>query len=621
VALATAAGQSPEQSTLPGLCGWFGALRSDSAEVLLAQMSAGLGAATTRLYSPQAACAVSRGGHGAKAQPELIAAIVGFPYWSTAHLARHAADQGHAAALVAAYQQYGADFLLYLHGAFTAAILDSTAERLLVAIDRLGQMRLCYAVTAEALIFGSTADSVLAHPQVDGRLSAQALFDYVYFHMTPSPHCIYAAQRKLPGGHLLDYRAGRLQVKCYWQPQFTEPPAPVEALGEEMQGLIRQAVKRLSQDAETGAFLSGGLDSSTVAGMLAQVKADPVSTFSIGFAVEDYDEMRYARLAAEHFQTRQHEYYVTPEDVAGIVPTIAGCYDEPFGNSSVVPAYYCARLAAQAGVRRLLGGDGGDELFAGNSRYVKQQVFEHYQRLPVLLRRSLLEPLLYRLPAQPALLRKARSYIEQAKIPLPDRLQTYNFLHRHSSQEIFAEDFLAAIDPEQPLHWQRELYHRPTDASVLNRMLYLDWQHTLADDDLRKVGRMCALAGVEVAYPLLDDEIVALACRTPSRLKCKGQSLRYFYKQAMRDFLPPEIITKSKHGFGLPFGIWTRSYQPLQELAYDSLLRLKRSPYFRPAFIDQAIDLHRRGHAAYYGELIWVLMMLCLWLEQHGHAW
>jgi asparagine synthase (glutamine-hydrolysing) len=214
-------------------------------------------------------------------------------------------------------------------------------------------------------------------------------------------------------------------------------------------------------------------------------------------------------------------------------------------------------------------------------------------------------------------IRKAQSYVRQANVPLPDRLQTYNYLNRFPAEQIFEAEVLAAIDPEQPRTFERQTYRRPADASALNRMLYLDWQITLADNDLRKVTRAGELAGVEVSYPLLDDAVVELSTRIPSREKLRHGRLRHFYKEATRDFLPAAIIEKTKHGFGLPFGVWLVEHEGLRELARHSLEALKRRRLIRADFIDRALALHAQEHASYYGELVWVLMVLELWLVAH----
>lgn len=555
------------------------------------------------------------GGVTHRAEDGILAAIIGFPRWKDDGLAKLAAINGHAAALAEAYRRKGEGLCGELLGAFSLAVIDPARNTVLLALDRIGQHHLFYAHTAAGLMFGSSADAVLAHSDVSAEINPQAVFDYVYSHHCPSPGSIYQHLRKLDCAECLIYREGEIRLARYWQPEFHEQAGSQDALAEQLRASIFGAVARFDDGAKLGAFLSGGLDSSTVAGALARVRPDGAETFSMGFPVEGYDEMAYARIAAQHFKTRQHEFYLSPDDAVAAIPKIAAAYDEPFGNSSALPTYFCARLAKEHGIDLLLGGDGGDELFGGNERYVKQQIFEPYGRLPGWARAGL-EAGLSGLPtglAERFPARKIARYIEQAKVPLPDRLHDYNFLHRVKLAEVFAADFLDGVDGDAPLDNQRECYRRPPQASALNRMLYLDWKITLHDNDLVKVNKMCELAGVRVAYPMLDDDVVDLSCRVPSRLKIRHGRLRWFYKQAMAGFLPEAILKKSKHGFGLPFGIWLKDHAPLRELAYDSVDALKRRPYFRADFLDQAIAMHRSGHASYYGELIWVLMMLELW--------
>ncbi len=517
------------------------------------------------------------------------------------------------------YLKKGDAFVNEIQGDFILVVIDNANKKLLLALDSLGHRNLYFAEIANGIVFSTTADAVVTHPEVTNKVSLQSIYDYVYFHHCPSPNTIYESVKKLEGGQLLSFQMGKVDVKRYWEPAFKEQmDVSVEDAGKELQQILTQSVRRLSADQDTtGAFLSGGLDSSSVAGALSTVFPNKAKTFSMGFPVEGYDEISYARIASKKFNTIQHEYYVTPEDTVAAIPEIAAYYDEPFGNSSALAAFYCAKLAKKNGIELLLAGDGGDELFAGNERYARQLIFEKYFTIPGGVR-NLLKTGLEIIPdaiATDGLFFKAKRYIEQAETPLPDRLQDYNFLHRHRPVEIFQEEFVSQISTNLPLENLRNSYHRPSHATSLNRMLYMDWKTTLHDNDLVKVNKMCEMAGVEVRYPLLDHEILDFSITIPSSIKLKGQNLRWFYKQAMKGFLPEEIINKSKHGFGLPFGIWLKDYEPLKDLAYASINDLKKRSYFQPNFLDHAIKMHQSIHAAYYGELIWILMMLELWLQ------
>lgn len=549
----------------------------------------------------------------------ISCAITGRPRWNNRGLEEAAKNEGQAAALANAYTLFGTELLNYLEGAFSLLLFDNNAGITLAATDRLGQHPLYYARQNGTLVLGSSASIVLAHEHIERRIQPQGLYNYVYFHMVPSPHAIFEGLDKLPAGHRLVQINGQLQVTPYYVPRFEEHPLKdFTSLGNDLKNTLKIAVERaISADTRVGAFLSGGLDSSSVAGMLAEIQPGNAHAYSIGFSAKGYDEMEFARLTAKHFGIQLHEYYVTPEDVVNALPLVAASYDEPFGNSSALPAYFCAKLAAQDGVQCLLAGDGGDELFGGNERYAKQAVFEYYGKIPGALRRGLIEPIINHIPDAIPLSSKARSYIQQANVPLPDRMQTYNFLHRHAANEIFTDEFLTQVDTQLPLELQRDVYHRPGEASSLNRMLYLDWQYTLADNDLRKVSHMCSLAGIDVTYPMLDDELLSLCCQVPSHWKIKNGNLRHFYKESLKDWLHEGTINKKKQGFGLPFGVWMETHKPLQDMAYDHLLELKKRPYFNSTFIDNTIDMHRNQHAAYYGELIWILTVLEMWLKKH----
>ena len=522
--------------------------------------------------------------------------------------------------LARCFRRDGPAFLGGLRGQFLVCVLDHPHARGLVAIDRTGTYPLAHARHREGLVFGTDARDVARHPAIRATVSKQAIFSYLYAHMVPSPDTVFDGVAKLQPGQYLAFGGGGIQVGTYWRmPYENGRNARFDERAETFRRLLRQGVARCIDDAPFGCFLSGGTDSSTVCGLIAGQSPRPAQAYSIGFDVPGFDETDYARIAARHFGSDLHEHYVTPAEVCVAIPRVAAAYDEPFGNASAVPALICAQRAARDGIGVLLAGDGGDEIFGGNARYAKQKVFELYSRLPGGLRRQLIEPLLLHTPLfARGPLAKLRSYVAQARVPLPDRLETYNFLERAALGEVFAPDFLDAVDPLRPIEIARRSYAEAPAGQAVNAMMHLDLKQTLADSDLRKVVRMCELAGVEVRFPLLDDDLVEFAAGLPEHWKVRRMRLRWFFKQALKDFLPGAILSKSKHGFGLPFGLWMRTDPGLQALAYDSLQQLKRRHIIQPAYLDLLRGHHRSGHASYYGVMIWILMMLEQWLQANA---
>jgi asparagine synthase (glutamine-hydrolysing) len=550
----------------------------------------------------------------------VLATLAGEPRWHKDSLRDLARTQGNSAALLAAYLEAGPDFCRLFGNTFAAAVVDGESRRVLLALDRVGIETLAWSdVPGKGLVFGSSSEAVSRHPWVDPRLDPQGLFNFVFFHMIPSPGTVFANVRKLGPGELLDYRDGKASVRRHWTPRFAgNGRTDLRRLASDVHSTLKAAVSEHASEPTVGAFLSGGLDSSTVSGMLARVAGRKVSTFSIGFEQQGFDEMQYARIAARHFGADGREYYVTPQDVAETLPRVAATFDEPFGNSSAVPTFLCARFARASGITRLLAGDGGDEIFGGNERYAKQKVFDLYNRVPAALRTGLLEPWALRGTSLNGLwpARKLRSYVQQASIPMPERLQTWNFMYRTGAAAMFDPAFLRQVDPRDPFRLMSATYEEaPTDALV-DRMLYFDWKFTLADNDLRKVGRMCELAGVKVSYPMLDDRVLDVSLRVPPEQKVRRLELRHFYKETMKDFLPHEIITKSKHGFGLPFGQWLKATPALQAEVYPAVEALKKRGIVRGDFIDNTLrEFQTDPDASYFGPMIWVLAILEHWLQ------
>lgn len=581
----------------------------------------GMASEPCRLYTEQCGLVVNGRGEVSKHDDDRgLAILVGSARWSESALAELAMRDGAARALAAGYQKYGDRVLRLIKGAFSLAVVDKGTGRALLAVDRMGIFPLAYAQANGAIVFGSTVDCVKAHPWIRTTIDPQSVYNYLYFHMIPAPDTIYTDISKLKPAHCLTFHQGKLETTRYWWPEFSESSdVGIEQFGEQLRVLLHKAVSRCEPDGHTGAFLSGGIDSSTVSGILSEI-CPPAKTYSIGFQADGYDEIGYARIASRHFGTQQREYYVSPQDVAMIIPDIARTYDEPFGNSSAVAVYYCADMARQDGINTMLAGDGGDELFAGNERYATQGLFELYAKVPTWARQYFIQPFADHFPGGQHVLpvRKLRRYLEQATIPLPARLDTYNFLHMVPATDIFSADFLSSVNERHPITLRETSYEAASGTSVLNRLLRLDWEHTLADNDLRKVNKMCALAGLNVRYPMLDDDLVELSTQVPSSWKLKNHKLRYFFKHALRDFLPKEVLRKQKHGFGLPFGVWLCISKELKQLSLESIQRIKARHFFNSDFLDTLVTRHHANHAAYYGELIWLFMMLELWLGAHG---
>ncbi|MDP2809103.1 MAG: asparagine synthase-related protein [Rhodocyclaceae bacterium] len=547
-----------------------------------------------------------------------LSLCLGHPVFQDSDLAAIAAREGAPAAWRQAFEKYGAGALARVSGDFAVA-MELGDGRSFLAIDRFAIQTLCYRIAGGRLRFAARADQLDA-----AELDPQAIFDYLYFHVIPSPRTIFKGVFRVPPGHCVLFENGRLTVATYWTPSFDEHCGEsFAALREEFLQIVRDAVSSRLEQGKTGCYLSGGTDSSTVAGMLTKITGQPAETYSIGFDVQGYDEMEYARIAVRHFGTNHHEYYVTPDDLVAGMPMVAATYDQPFGNSSAVPAYYCALKARQDGIDKLLAGDGGDELFGGNTRYAKQRVFGIYDALPTLLRKGLAEPLTDSGLFDPVpLLKKGASYVRQARVPMPDRMQTYNLLMRMGLDQVFTADFLQQIDTGEPQRHQREVYATsPPSASLVNKMLAYDWRYTLAENDLPKVVGSARLANVDVGFPLLDDRLLDFSLKLPTSYKLKGFKLRWFFKEALRGFLPDEILTKKKHGFGLPFGPWAVSHAPLKKLATDSLHSLAARSVVRTEFIDTLLNKHLPEHPGFYGEFVWILTMLEQWLQAHAPSY
>jgi len=528
-----------------------------------------------------------------------------------------ARDSDAAAGFLYLWRKHGVNAAARVRGSYAVAIVDASSKSVFLAVDRFAMQTLCYCIDDQKLSFSDRADCVEGR---SNELDPQAIFDYLYFHMIPAPRTIFRKVRRLPAAHGLLINEKGVQEICHWPLQFDEHHhEPFTTARDTFLKLIRDGVAdEISGHKRAGAFLSGGTDSSTVAGMLCQVTGAPAPSYSIGFEADGYDEMEYARIAARHFGCEHHEYYVTPADLVANIPAVAQHYDQPFGNSSALPAYYCAKMAKDDGCTKILAGDGGDELFGGNTRYATQRVFELYHSIPQGVR-QMIEPmcgddsLLRRIPG----LRQATGYVRHSRVPMPDRLQSFNLLMQMNPATVLTADFLAQVDFGEPSAHMRATWKECKATSLVNRMLAYDWRYTLADSDLPKIRGATSMAGIEVGFPLLADRLTDFSMELPPDWKLRRFKLRWFFKEALRGFLPDQIITKKKQGFGLPFGVWATRNPELKQLAEESLRSLAARRIVRTDFIEKLFAEYLYEHPGYYGEMVWILMMLEQWIRGH----
>jgi len=525
--------------------------------------------------------------------------------------------------LASLYLLYGPEFVHKLDGAFAFALWDRDDQRLMLAIDRLGIKNIYWNFKNGQLTF-ATRISALRAKDPSLEMNQAALAQFLIFSAIPAPLTIYAGTEKMCPGTSLFFEHGQVRQQQYWDVSFPEESRSEREWTDLVRAELRKSVHRhLSNSGleTTGAFLSGGTDSSTVVAFMSE-RQKPVRTFSIIFKESSYSEEKFVRTTAGRFDTEQHDCRLSPEDAMGAIPRIAKYYDEPFANSSAIAAYFCGVMARECGVNLLLGGDGGDELFAGNQRYEADRYFALYHRVPGIVRRALIEPAARLLPQEHKLLSLPRRYIKRAMIPHPDRFYSYNFFLSFPEEEAFEKEFLHQSQPDHWLDVPRSHFARPKEAGELNRLLYLDIKMVLADNDLKKVSGMAELAGIQVRYPLLDYRLAELAGRVPEDLKLRRFEKRYIFKRAMTGILPDTVLYKKKHGMGVPISSWLLNDPKLnafvQDLLHDS--RTRQRGYFRPNFVERLMQL-RHEHVAYYGEIVWYLVALELWHREHfDHA-
>ena len=531
-------------------------------------------------------------------------------------------EMGHGELLVRLYLLDGPAFLQRLEGGFAVAIWDEKSNRLLLAIDPLGLKTLYFSREENSLFFSTRSSAVRAAQSRRGGVNYSAVMQFLIFSAVTAPLSIYQGIERLSPGHYLTYASGSIRQQQYWDLKYSESGGRgvedwAQALRQQMRDSVHRHLDGCSADT-TGAYLSGGTDSSSVVAFMSD-RFPRCHCFSISFPTQGYNEIEYARATAQRFQSQHHELCMSPQDAVDAIPRVVSYYDEPFANSSALASYHCALLARRNGVDTLLAGDGGDELFAGNERYASDKRFAIYHGIPEWFRKRVVEPLASVLPASNGALSMPRRYVQRANIPNPRRTFSYNVFLSLEPTQVFEGDFLKQTPPETWMNIAEGHFNSAEASSDLNRMMHLDIKIILADNDLRKVSGTAEIAGVRVRYPLLDRRLAEFSGSIPTSLKLKGSQLRYIFKRAMKGVLPDVVLFKKKHGFGVPIGNWFLQDAKLKSLGLDILndSRTRQRGYFRPQFFDRMLDLHHRDHAAYYGEVIWYLIALELWHREH----
>ena len=531
-----------------------------------------------------------------------------------------------AALLAALYGRMGPDFAGKLNGNFAVVLWDRRERRLVAAVDRFGVKRLVYFQTGRMLAVASRIDALLRAGEITPEVNPRAIANFLNFGVNLAPETVFEGVRRLMPGTVLIATDKSARVAPYWDMRYGGADhVSEEVLAGQLEDLVAKAVAAQVKDesyAELGAFLSGGTDSSTVVGMMSRLERGPVKTFSIGFDEERFSELEYAAITARKFQADHHTYIVSAADCFEALPKMVRFFDEPFANSSAIPCYFCARLAAQDGVRTLLGGDGGDELFGGNERYRTDKIFYAYQSVPKLLRRGAIEPALDLLPVNGGPLGKAKRYVRRANMPAVERFFSYNFLSAHAPGEVFEPDFLETLRGYSILEAPARYYNEGPAREHLDRLLYVDVRITLGDSDLPKVTQMAEMAGVQTRFPFLDPAVAEFSGALPAHLKVKGLEKRYLFKRAFRNLLPDEVLRKKKHGFGIPVADWLKSDTRMREFSRDILFssRALERGYFRRGFMEELIRLHEADDTAYYGDNVWSFLVLEMWHRQFVDA-
>lgn len=516
------------------------------------------------------------------------------------------------------YKEYGEDCLKYLRGMFAFAIWDRSKSRLFLARDRIGKKPLFYYFDGKTFIFASEMKSIVADPGVYKKINFEALYDYFKYLYIPDPKTIYKNIYKLEPGHSLVCSKEGMRKSEYWDVSFSDTvEAPLNVVSEELLGILDESVRlRMISDVPLGAFLSGGIDSSAVVALMAGQKNGPVTTCSIGFDSEDFDEIQYAQTIATKFKTDHHEFTVK-QNAESILKDLAYHFDEPFADSSSVPTYYVSKLARQR-VTVALSGDGGDENFAGYEKYHIDNIENRFRGLfPACLRRPLF-PILATLFSRNngAFFQKAHTLLTSLSFE-----SDYGYYLTQSEfddqlwDRAVNEDTKKKIGDYDPFSVTQYYYQKADTENHLSKILYTDIKTYLTGDILVKVDRMSMAHSLEVRAPILDHHMIEYAARIPPWLKYKNGNKKYILKQAFSKILPRDLMYRKKMGFSVPLANWFRG--ELKEITFKSLIEDSGciNHFFNAHEIKRIWNLHQSGGRD-LSTILWALLMFQLWFKE-----
>lgn len=520
--------------------------------------------------------------------------------------------------IVHAYEEYGVHCAEVFNGMFAFALWDIPRRRLFIARDHLGIKPLYYWSGAGKLVFGSELKCVITHPSVPRDIDLVALDQFLTLEYIPTPRTIFQGIHKLAPGHHLIYEGGELKVGQFWDVPILETPQDEASCAEHLEELIDDAVRmQLMSDVPLGAFLSGGIDSSTIVAAMSKSSNMPVKTFSIGFEDATYNELPYARAVAARYQTDHYEEILAP-DIAETAQRLVRHLDEPFGDFSIFPTFLVSEVARRK-VKVVLSGDGGDEIFGGYDTYVAQSWDQYYSRLPAAIRQRMLPSLMARVPPRPAkkgLINKTKRFIEGAALP-PSLQHTrwMMFMSKVDKAALYSAELGMSLNGDSSFAVIENYFRRKSASEAFSQQQYVDIKTYLVDDILTKVDRMSMAVSLEARVPLLDFRIVEFAVNLPPQMKLYRGETKRILRRAMANRLPEMVLNKPKQGFSIPLKNWLRG--PLKPMLTDllSVDRIRQRGYFNDATVQGWVTEHLDG-TANHSHRLWALMVLELWCQQ-----